>query len=201
MKNYELTFHVAEVPDQVADRLLDRFDCVIGEDHGGQQYITITAEGKDCFAAAQAMTTQLHTMGMIVHRLQEDLANRNEIAERLGVTRQAVGNWVRRQRGDGFPIPSNDVAGGVWLWGEVARWAEGHNSYDTNGMSYPTREDYDRINGWLVNDCIALAPHQRWLEAGRQTLSFQWATDIAVPAPVGRWQHQAATAPKEDTVR
>lgn len=150
MKSYELTFHVAEVPDDLADDLLDRLDCVLGEDHGGQPYLTVTADGADCFSAAQAMTTRLHLMGMIVQRLQEDLANRSEIAERLGVTRQAVSNWVRGQRGDDFPAPSNDVAGGVWLWGDVGRWAESHGSCDANGMNYPTREDYDRINGWLV---------------------------------------------------
>jgi hypothetical protein len=202
MKNYELTFHVAEIPDVLADDLLDRFDCVIGADHGGQQYVTITAGGDNCLAAAKAMTTQLQTLGMIVHRLQEDLANRNEIAERLGVTRQAVSNWVRGQRGDGFPTPSNDVAGGVWLWGEVALWAEDHSSYDTNAMNYPSRADYDRINGWLVDGCMVAspAPSKGWFDAVPAKVFVSWMTDIARPASVA-WQQQMQTALTGATVQ
>jgi len=202
LNNYELTFHVAEIPDDLADDLLDRLDCVIGADHGGQQYITITADGVTCFAAAKAMTTQLHTLGMIVHRLQEDLVNRNEIAERLGVTRQAVSNWVRGQRGDSFPTPGNDVAGGVWLWADVARWAQVHSSYDTHGMNYPSRADYDRINGWLVDGCMVAspAPSKGWLEAASAKVFVSWKADIARPASVA-WQQQMQTALTGGTVQ
>ena len=196
MKSYELTFNIVKVPDDLADELLDQFDCVIGEDHGGQHYITTTADGGDCFSAAKAMTTRLHSLGMIVQRLQEDLTSRNEIAERLGVTRQAVSNWVRGQRGDGFPTPTNDVAGGVWLWGDVARWAETHGSYDTNGMNYPSRADYDRVNGWLVDGCMipSLASSKGWLDAEPTVVFVSWKPDIAMPASVGAWQQQMQTA-------
>jgi predicted XRE-type DNA-binding protein len=197
MKSYELTFHVAEIPANLADDLLDRFDCVIGEDHGGQPYITITADGADCVSAAKAMTTQLQLLGMIVQRLEEDLANRNEIAERLGVTRQAVSNWVRGQRGSDFPAPTNDVAGGVWLWGDVARWAETHGSYDTNGMNYPFRADYDRVNGWLVDGCMvpAASPTRGWLKAPPIKVFVSWRADVAMPAKVAAWvQQQVQTA-------
>jgi len=196
MHNYELTFQVAEIPDSLADELLDRFDCVIGVDHGGQEYVTITAGGADCLSAAKAMTTQLQSLGMIVQRLEEDLANRNEIAERLGVTRQAVSNWVRGQRGSDFPAPTNDVAGGVWLWGDVARWAETHGSYDTNGMNYPSRTDYDRINGWLVDGCMVTAtPTRGWIEAPPTKIFLSWsAADVAMPAKVEAWLQQKQTA-------
>jgi len=149
MSTYEVTFDVVEVPDDLADDLLDRFDCLIGTHHGGQDYVTITATGGDCVAAAKAMTTQLQLLGLVVLRLREDLASRNDIAERLGVTRQAVGNWVRGDRGSGFPPPYNDVCGGIWLWGDIVRWAEAHGAYDAMGVGFPERQDHDRVNGWL----------------------------------------------------
>ena len=204
MKNYELTFNVVEVPDKLADELLDQFDCAIGEYHGGQQYITITADGDDCFSAAKAMTTRLQALGMIVQRLQEDLVSRNEIADRVGVTRQAVSNWVRGQRGKGFPAPSNDVAGGVWLWGDIARWAEAHGSYDANGMNYPWRADYDRVNGWLVDGCAG-APatlSKGWLEAAPTRVFVSWMTGGTESAKVGAWlESQTWTALKQSSIR
>lgn len=195
MNSYELTFHVAEIPAHLADELLDRYDCVIGEDHGGRQYITITAEGVNCVGAAKAMTTQLQSLGMIVQRLEEDLANRNELAERLDVTRQAVGNWVRGERGSDFPPPANDVAGGVWLWGDIARWAEDHGAYDTNGMSYPSRADYDRINGWLVDGCMVAPPvtSEGWHDVAPTVIHVLWKSGFATPAVIRDWKQQHAS--------
>ena len=95
------------------------------------------------------MTTQLQLLGLVVLRLREDLASRNDIAERLGVTRQAVGNWVRGDRGSGFPPPYNDVCGGIWLRGDIVRWAEAHGAHDAMGVGFPERQDHDRVNGWL----------------------------------------------------
>src|SRR5665647_1454177 len=130
MSKYEVTFDVVEVPDDLADDLLDRFDCLIGTHHGGQDYVTITATGGDCVAEARAMTTQLQLLGLVVLRLRADLAPRTDIAERLGVTRQAVGNWVRGEGECGFPPAYTDVGGGIWLWAKIVRWAEAHGACD-----------------------------------------------------------------------
>ena len=83
------------------------------------------------------MATQLQLLGLVVLRLREDLASRNDIAERLGVTRQAVGNWSAETRGSGFSPPYNDVCGGIWLWGDIVGWAEAHGAYDALGVGLP----------------------------------------------------------------
>jgi hypothetical protein len=45
-----------------------------------------------------------------------------EIAERLGVTRDAVNQW--RRRGIGFPEPRWNVGGRpAWEWEDVEAWA------------------------------------------------------------------------------
>lgn len=44
-----------------------------------------------------------------------------EIAQRAGVQKQAVANWVRRH--EGFPQPLETLAtGSVWLWTPVKAW-------------------------------------------------------------------------------
>jgi hypothetical protein len=150
MTDFELTFHIRELPELLVDDLLDKFDCITGTDHSGQDFITLTASSSSCVKAAKDTMMRLVTMGLSVERMQEDLASRAEIAERLSVTRQAVGNWVRGERADGFPAPFNEVAGGVWLWGDVARWAVAHDRYDADGIDWPTRDDHDLVNGWIT---------------------------------------------------
>lgn len=83
------------------------------------------------------MATQLQLLGLVVLRLREDLASRNDIGERLGVTRQAVGNWSAETSGSGIPLPYNDVCGGIWLWGDIVGWAEARGAYDAMGVGLP----------------------------------------------------------------
>lgn len=144
---YELTFLVAPLGDEVADRLLDEFDCVVGRDHEHRDYVTVTAPGPEAVAAASAIRARLADTGVHVLRLQPDLVTRNEVAARAGVTRQAVANWVRGERhvGTPFPLAFHDVAGGVWLWGEVAGWLADRRLI-TSDTGYPTSEEADLIN-------------------------------------------------------
>ena len=150
MIDFELTFHLRELPASIVDDLLDKFDCITGTDHEGQDFITLTAPGSSCVRAAKDAMMRLISQGLTVERMQEDLASRVEIAERLEVTRQAVGNWVRGDRAGGFPARFNEVAGGVWLWGDVARWALAHHRYEAGGIEWPTRQDHDLVNGWIA---------------------------------------------------
>lgn len=159
MGNYELTFHITPLSDGLVDDLYDAFDCLVGTDHAGQGYITVTAPGEDAVHAAKTMATQLVArFGLTVLRTQHDLVDRQEIADRLGLTRQAVGAWVRGERGTDFPSAFNEVSGGVWLWHDVRAWAiaNGRPIPDPE-VDYPSRDDHDTINGYLVNKCVSPA--------------------------------------------
>lgn len=153
VNTYEITFIVDEVPDHLVDRLIDTYDATTGHDHAGRAFITLLAQGPDFMSAAKAMYTRLQTYGLCIQRASTDLASRSDIATRLGVTRQAVFNWTKGSRLDAFPHPANAVSGGVWLWGDVYRWAVQHGVTEDLGIDYPTQDDLDLLNGWIVGRC------------------------------------------------
>lgn len=179
MAEFEFTFQVGAIPERMVDSLIDDFDATIGTEHGGQASITVTMPGSTCRETASQAIMQLTARGLDVRRLAEDLVTRADIAERLGVTRQAVGNWVRGDRQGAFPAPANAVSGGVWLWGDVADWARTNLGFDTLGLSLPTRADIDVING-----ALARRHGNPWagLQSPRQ-LCLAWHSAAARPIP------------------
>jgi hypothetical protein len=147
MTDYELTFIVDSLEESQIEQLLTNFDCVAGETHAGEEFVTVTAQGTNAVEAAKAMQTQLATFGVLVRRLEFDLVTRREIAERLSVEPQAVGLWVRGERSRNFPRAFHEVANGVWLWGDVVRWSRETRGLDpADGLSFPTREDHYEVN-------------------------------------------------------
>jgi hypothetical protein len=159
MTNYEWTLVVTRasgepLDDGIIEHLGERFDCVVGMNHGGEDFITVTCPGQDSLGAARDIVTSLRWLRVFATRSVLDLVDRRDIARRAAVSRQAVGNWVRGDRlrqTVPFPEPFNDVGGGVWLWGDVQQWLvqTGH-PVDDEDMSYPTREDHDRLNASLL---------------------------------------------------
>lgn len=142
------------------------------ERHGDICLATMTAEGCDVVTAARAAIDTLQAEGFDVLRSYPDLVNRGEIAERLEVTRQAVGNWIRGQRQSEapFPAPAHLAAGGLWLWGDISRWVgEGIGDASGSDLAYPTTEAHlaidaclhDRKNGAFIRE---RAEQPTWLE-------------------------------------
>lgn len=83
---------------------------------------------------------------MRIQRVYSDLVTRAQIAERAGVTRQAVGLWIRGERhtDPAFPEPHVLGGGGLWLWRDVDQWlAEVGLPHDE--VSYPTHLDIARV--------------------------------------------------------
>lgn len=154
MDTFELTFYVSGIPQDLADRLIDEFDAMSGQEHDGRYFVTVEADGVDCVSAAKNMHMRLCSLGLQVTRLVVDLVTRGDIATRLDVTRQSVSNWTRGVRRGDFPAPVNPVAGGAWLWGDVHRWAVVNGYLEDDGVSYPSLADLDRFNGWLQGPCL-----------------------------------------------
>ena len=78
---------------------------------------------KALFSALQSVCQA----GLLPLRIEPDpLVSAAEIAERTGLSRQAVTNYVKGQRGKGFPVPVArfDTASPLWRWLEVARWLQ-----------------------------------------------------------------------------
>lgn len=150
-RSYELTFEIDPVPESVEDAIAAAFDCVIAA-HAGVTTVTLTTEGKTSLAAAQDAAESLREIGAPPRRLVEDLVGRTEIAERAGVTRQAVGLWVRGERHatSSFPAPYVLAGGGMWLWGEVLPALRARGIDVDDPMEHPTRADVHLINGALA---------------------------------------------------
>ena len=152
MSDFEYTFIVEPISEELEDELLDEFDCLPGTDHSGRSYITITTPGANAVDAAKNMHMLLLARGIHVQRAEHDLVTRSEIADRLQKTRQAVGNWIRGTRQsstESFPETFNDTAGGVWLWGDVVSWVRQLGIDPAPGFDFPTREDLDSINACI----------------------------------------------------
>ncbi|HUW78322.1 MAG TPA: helix-turn-helix domain-containing protein [Candidatus Nanopelagicaceae bacterium] len=150
--SYELSFEVAEMSEAVEDRACTRFDSVITV-HGEVTTITLTAEGRTCLRAAIETISSLRAAGVEPIRLIDDLVSRSEIARRMGVTPQSVGQWIRGERHaeSAFPAPYILADGGLWLWGEVVE-ALDSRGVEIEDIGYPARRDIQEIGGVLAKN-------------------------------------------------
>lgn len=80
-------------------------------------------------------------------RVIDPLVTLSDIADEVGVTRQAVRNWALGLRQSGFPRPLAVVGDGVRIWREadVDRWLTDAMNLGT-GLRYPTSLDVARWN-------------------------------------------------------
>ncbi|WP_137725862.1 hypothetical protein [Prescottella subtropica] len=148
---YEFTFIVPLLTTSREAVVTEDFDARL-HDHAGIQLLTVVTEGMRCATAGMSLVDQLVAGGVRPTRTHPDLVTRQDIADRAGVTRQAVGQWVRgvRQRGTPFPAPFNTVSGGIWLWGDVYAWLRSRDYGRDTGLLYPTLDEHVRIDRHIV---------------------------------------------------
>lgn len=158
--DFEIAFLIPELTDAFDPRVTqveDTMDIVVSS-HSGVSVATVIATGSDAVAAGRAASATLSACGLPPKRTYPDLVSRQDIADRLDVSRQAVGNWVRgeRHQSHSFPTPVNMVAGGVWLWGDIADWLR-RTGRDSDDVAYPTLQDHARLDEYLavVPDAVA----------------------------------------------
>lgn len=152
MRVFELTFEVPAIEEDVEDNVADELDAVIAT-HFDVTTATCFVEARDCLTAAHHAIETLRRLGAPAARLVDDLVTRGQIAERAGVTRQAVGQWIRGERhiAVDFPKPFVLAGGGLWLWGEVVDALAARGIKLDNDVAYPSRSDTQAIGGLLAS--------------------------------------------------
>lgn len=150
MSEYEFMFVIDPVKDDLERVLVEEFEGFVGG-HGRTTILTVSFNGTDAVATAQAAITELRQRGVRVQRVYDDLVTRGQIAERTNVTRQAVGLWVRgaRQTGRAFPEPFVLSGGGLWRWDEVNAWL-GQACLPHDDVQYLSARETARVNAWLT---------------------------------------------------
>lgn len=151
MPDYEFTFEIPQISEEVEDSIADQLDAVIAE-HGGVGTVTVLTEGTDAISAARTAVDELTRLGAAPSRLVDDLVTRTQIAERAGVSRQAVGLWIsgQRQSALSFPAPFILTGGGLWLWSEVLPALRELGCEIEDAAEYPSRRDSQIIGGMLA---------------------------------------------------
>lgn len=154
MNIYELRFEIEQADEASYEAVEEHFDIVVSM-HGKSVYLTVMVDGAtSAISAAQKAINIIAEAGIKVRRLSEDLVSRAGIAERTGMTRQAVGMWIRGERRKdqlAFPEPYHPVAGGIWLWSDVNTWLHRTTNPGAENISYPDRCDYAVINAEMLN--------------------------------------------------
>lgn len=161
---FELILEIDHLSPDVENDILDDHDSVFAYQNGIYT-ITITSPGIDARAALVAAVGDLHAYGVGVRRLVPDLVGRSEIAARADLTRQAVSNWSRGERHDGFPSVYLPTGGGLWLWGEVNSWLAEHD-HQHDDLRFPSRREQTILDADLQTNRLGGGAAQVHIDFG-----------------------------------
>lgn len=137
------------------DMIASHLDDLLWAESAGVVTATVFADGDAVRAAVEAAAriTAVLDSAVVTH-VDPDLVAITTIAQRVGVSRQAVRKWVTSAGAVPFPPPFGvlDAEGRpvrIWRWSDVARWLE-----TTKGWTAEARvglEDSTRIDAHLAS--------------------------------------------------
>ncbi|HVR75273.1 MAG TPA: hypothetical protein VMT52_13130 [Planctomycetota bacterium] len=91
----------------------------------GRPYVDFDRKAPSLRAAMDSAIRQIAEAGLRVSHIEPpELVTQTEIAERAGITRQAVSKYVSMQESGSFPAPASRVttSSPLWRWTEVSKW-------------------------------------------------------------------------------
>lgn len=142
MKTFEFTI-VASGLDPEADDFEDRFfeagcdDATIAVTRGAVT-LQFVREFNSLAAAIDFAIAAVTKAGAEVDRVEPDhLVSLSEIAERAGLTRAAITNYAKGDRGKAFPHPIARVTteSPLWDWTDVAAWLHSRGQIAENALT------------------------------------------------------------------
>ena len=130
-EDFEFSFIVEgfDIDDPLLERLYSAFDDVGATDQLGRTTIEFVVEAVSPASALRDTLFRFQTAfpEVVVVRLDRDLVNVSEIADRISRTPESVRLLVNGSRGAGkFPVASGVLPGGtrIWEWAAVYKWLE-----------------------------------------------------------------------------
>lgn len=141
MKTHEFTI-VASGLDPEADGYEDRFFEAGCDDAtlSFQKGVIIAEFAREAVSFSKAVATAYDDMlktGAKIERVEPDyLVSLSDIAERSGLTRQAISLYTKAERGSGFPNPVARVTSNspLWDWLEVTEWLHALSKIDREAV-------------------------------------------------------------------
>lgn len=86
--------------------------------------VDVEIEAESAASAVDRVVGDLRGLNITPRRIELDLVNASDIAERLGKNRETVRLWAQGERRSGFPAAYAVIsASPVWAWADVHDWA------------------------------------------------------------------------------
>jgi len=158
MKTYSFTIACAPAEngrdnDEIVDALYEvGCDDALVVERAGAFILEFDRESTSFAKAIFSAFAAVCEVGLRPVRIEPDpLVSATDIAERSGLTRAAVSNYVKGNRGHGFPVPVArfDTTSPLWKWTEVMRWLQGNTQASINRDDVLFARWIDRANGVL----------------------------------------------------
>ena len=103
----------------------------------GNVILEFTREAANVAEAVATAIRDVHRAGARVKRIAPDsYVTISDIAERSGLTRQAISLYTKAERGSGFPNPVARVTSNspLWDWLEVTEWLHAQSKIDREAV-------------------------------------------------------------------
>ena len=131
----------------------------------GNVVLDFTREAKNFTHAVVSACLDVQKTGATIAHLEPDnSATMSDIAERIGISRQAVSHFVLGQRGPGnFPAPRARITSDspIWNWVDVARWCVQHEKLHDPSVVVRANVTH-QINLIFTEGVVALKTKRAW---------------------------------------
>lgn len=151
----------------------------------GAFILSFDREAETFEEAVRSGCKDVERAGASILRIEPDpLVSSSDIAERAGITRQAVSLYTTGGRGENFPLPIACASGQhpLWNWGQVASWlaAKGKLSTDAveqavfiksmnDKLSASTGEKGSNLNNFANAEAKAYTCYEDYVKDGAPT--------------------------------
>lgn len=134
---------------------------VVASRTGGVTRVDADLQAASAIDALLQVISDLRTVNVTVVRVDPDLVDVPEIAERLNVSRETARLWTTGARRKGFPEHYCMVGSSrLWFWADVHDWASAASVIDGDDAPLPSNA-LEALNGAMAH--LRSANQEGWL--------------------------------------